>query len=188
MMPKLIALARRRVIGSMPSIGTPNTSLAVRAWMSSPLAKLSSQHRQVGDVGQQPQLDLRVVGADQHMARFGNERVADAAAFLGADRDVLQVRIGRGQPPGRGDRHGEAGMHPPGLGIDVGDQRVGIGRFQLLQLPPFQDAVRQLHAPGRPAFAAPRNRSPRRRSSSACRRAVSVRRTAPRPAASGCRR
>ena len=31
MIPKLIAFARRRVIGSMPAIGTPNTSLAVRA-------------------------------------------------------------------------------------------------------------------------------------------------------------
>ena len=41
MMPKLIAFARRRVIGSMPAIGTPNTSLAVRAWMSSPAAKLA---------------------------------------------------------------------------------------------------------------------------------------------------
>jgi len=31
MMPKLIALARRRVIGSIPAIGMPNTSDAVRA-------------------------------------------------------------------------------------------------------------------------------------------------------------
>ena len=41
MMPKLIALARRRVPASMPAIGTPNTSLAVRAWMSCPVAKAS---------------------------------------------------------------------------------------------------------------------------------------------------
>ena len=32
--------ARRRVAESMPSMGTPKTSLAVRAWMSSPLEKL----------------------------------------------------------------------------------------------------------------------------------------------------
>ncbi len=31
MMPKLIALARRRTIGSMPFTGTPNISLAVMA-------------------------------------------------------------------------------------------------------------------------------------------------------------
>ena len=34
MMPKLIALARRLVCGSILSSGTPNTSLAVSAWMS----------------------------------------------------------------------------------------------------------------------------------------------------------
>ena len=39
MMPKLIALARRRTSGGMPSIGTPNISDAVMAWMSSPSAK-----------------------------------------------------------------------------------------------------------------------------------------------------
>ena len=38
-MPKLIALARRLMAGSMPSIGTPNISDAVMAWMSSPSAK-----------------------------------------------------------------------------------------------------------------------------------------------------
>ena len=41
MMPKLIAFARRLVAASMPAIGTPNTSEAVRAWMSSARAKLS---------------------------------------------------------------------------------------------------------------------------------------------------
>src|SRR5215475_12941502 len=40
-MPKLMALARRRTIGSMPSTGTPNTWLAVMAWMSSPRRKAS---------------------------------------------------------------------------------------------------------------------------------------------------
>ena len=104
------------------------------------------QGRNVGDMGQQPQLDLRVVRADQHIARFGDEGVADAAAFLGADRDVLQVRIGRGQPPGLRDRHRVAGVHAAGLGIDLFHQRIGIGGLQLLQLPPFQDAPRQLVA------------------------------------------
>jgi hypothetical protein len=38
-MPKLIALARRRVSGSIWSTGTPNISLAVAVWMSMPAAK-----------------------------------------------------------------------------------------------------------------------------------------------------
>ena len=36
MMPKLIALARRRTSAGMPFTGTPNISDAVMAWMSSP--------------------------------------------------------------------------------------------------------------------------------------------------------
>ncbi len=39
MMPKLIALARRRVSAGMPSTGTPNISEAVEAWMSRPSRK-----------------------------------------------------------------------------------------------------------------------------------------------------
>ncbi len=64
MMPKLMALALRRTSGSMPSTGTPNIWLAVIAWMSRPSRKASLQRRDVGDVRQQPQLDLRIVGAD----------------------------------------------------------------------------------------------------------------------------
>ena len=41
MMPKLMAFALRRTIGSMPSTGTPNISEAVMAWMSSPSRKAS---------------------------------------------------------------------------------------------------------------------------------------------------
>ena len=127
MMPKLIAFARRRVIGSMPSIGTPNTSRRRARVDVLAVGETFPQHRQIGDMRQQPQLDLRVIRADQHVPRFGDERVADAAAFLRADRDVLQIRIGRRQPPGRGDRHRERRMHPPGLRIDLVHQRIGIG-------------------------------------------------------------
>ena len=51
---------------------------------------------QLGDVahmGQEAQLDLAVVGADQHLARLGHEGLADLAALLRPDRDVLQVRV-----------------------------------------------------------------------------------------------
>src|SRR5262249_51345824 len=51
------------------------------------------------DVSQDAELDLRVVGGKELPARFGHERGADAAAELGADRDVLDVWIVRGQPP-----------------------------------------------------------------------------------------
>ena len=94
MMPKLIALARRRTSAGMPFTGTPNISDAVIAWMSSPSRNACLQRRDVGDLGEQPQLDLRIVGRDQLVARRRHEGAADLAAFLGADRDVLQVRLG----------------------------------------------------------------------------------------------
>ena len=60
----------------------------------------------LGQVREHAQLDLRVVGRDQHVARRGHERAPDLAPELGADRNVLQVRIGAAQdarsrrPPG----------------------------------------------------------------------------------------
>ena len=39
MMPKLMALARRRTSAGMPSTFTPNISEAVMAWMSRPSEK-----------------------------------------------------------------------------------------------------------------------------------------------------
>ena len=47
-----------------------------------------------GDVGQDPQLLLRVVGPEQELARGRHEGTADAPAEGGSDRDVLEVRIG----------------------------------------------------------------------------------------------
>jgi hypothetical protein len=52
-----------------------------------------------GQVGHDPQLDLRVVAGHDLAPRRRDEGGADAAAILGADRDVLQVRIGGRQRP-----------------------------------------------------------------------------------------
>jgi len=56
----------------------------------------------VGDMRENPQLDLAVVGRDQQVAGLGDEGFANAAALLGAHRDILQVRVGRGDAPGGG--------------------------------------------------------------------------------------
>ena len=50
-----------------------------------------------GDMGEDAQFDLGIVRATRTFALFRDKRLADAAAFLGADRDVLQVGIGRGE-------------------------------------------------------------------------------------------
>ena len=101
-----------------------------------------------GHVGEHAQLDLRVVGRHQPMAVLGDEGAADLAALLGADRDVLQVRIVRRQPAGRGRRHGVGGVHAAIGRIDLADQGVGVGAGQLLQLAPGEDRRGQRMALG----------------------------------------
>jgi hypothetical protein len=54
------------------------------------------QFRDVGDVRQQPQFDLAIVGADQLVALLRDEGLADAAPLFGADGNILQVGIGGG--------------------------------------------------------------------------------------------
>jgi hypothetical protein len=51
------------------------------------------------EVREHAQLDLRVVGRDQHVARVGDERAADLAAERGPDGDVLEVRVAAAQAP-----------------------------------------------------------------------------------------
>jgi hypothetical protein len=48
-------------------------------------------------------LDLRVVGREQLVPGSATNGGADLAAELGPDRDRLQVRVRRREPPGRGD-------------------------------------------------------------------------------------
>ena len=68
-------------------------------------------------MGEQPQLDLRIIGRDQLVARRGDKGAADFAPGLVAHRNVLQIGLGGGQPPRR--RRGEriGGVHAPGLGL-----------------------------------------------------------------------
>ena len=106
------------------------------------------QRLDVGHVGEDAELDLGVVEAEQHVARLGDEGLADAAALLGADRDVLQVRVDRGEPAGGGAGDLVGGVDAAGLGVDRVLQRVGVGRLQLREHPPVEDARRQVVALG----------------------------------------
>ena len=114
--------------------------------MSSPSRNACFSDGNVGDLGQQPQLDLRIVRRHQLVAGRRDEGAADLAAVLGAHRDVLQVRLVRRQPSGGGRRQRVGRVHAMGLRIDVGRQRVGIGRFQLRDLAPFQNLLREIVA------------------------------------------
>ena len=126
--------------------------------MSRPSRKGLAQGRRVGHMGEHAQLDLAVVGADQRLARLSHEGLADLAALRRAHRNVLQVRILRGEAARRGRGQYVARMHAARVGVDIGGQRVGIGTFELGELPPVQGSS----AAGR----VPRPRVPRERAAS----------------------
>jgi len=78
------------------------------------------------DLGQQPQLDLRIVGGDELHSRRRYKRAPDLAALLGADRDILQVGLGGREAAGRRGRQRIVGVDALRGRIDVARQRVGI--------------------------------------------------------------
>src|SRR5215469_14748114 len=67
------------------------------------LAERFAQLFDVGDLGEDPQLDLRIIRGDELVTRRRNEGAANLAAVLGADRNVLQIRL-RGRQPAGGRR------------------------------------------------------------------------------------
>jgi hypothetical protein len=96
------------------------------------------QPRVARNVGQDPELDLGVVGGEEQLPGRRHEHAPDATAQGGPNRDVLEVGVGARQPPG--GRHGlGVGRVEPPVGVHQDRQRVGVGRFQLGQLAVVQD-------------------------------------------------
>src|SRR5699024_6403297 len=83
-----------------------------------------------GDVGQDAQLDLAVVGVHKDTPRLCDEEAPQLAAQLGADGDVLQVGVVRGEAAGAGLGLVEGGVDPP-VGTDDLQQPFGVGGVQL---------------------------------------------------------
>ena len=105
---------------------------------SSPRSKISFSTGSLGGVREHAQLDLRVVGGDQHVARLGLEAAADLAPERRADRDVLHVRVGARQPPGLRDRLQERRVDARAL-VDELRQHVEVGLDQRRELAPALD-------------------------------------------------
>ncbi len=138
-----------------------------------------------GHVGQDPELDLRVVGGDQrHVRAAGHERAPDPPAERRPDRDVLEVRIGRRQPAGRRDGLVERRVQPA-IRRDEVRQRLDVGRAELRVGPPLEQALD--HRVGRAQLL--EDRGVRRVAGlrPLALRAGRARRTGPARAASGCR-
>jgi len=78
------------------------------------------------EVGQDPQLDLGIVGGDEPPPRRGDEGLADSLSFHGADGDVLQVGIAAGEPARGRYRLVEGGVESSGPGMHQGRQGIDI--------------------------------------------------------------
>ena len=95
-----------------------------------------------GDMGQDAQLDLAVVGVHQHTARLCDEVGPQLAAQLGADGDVLQVGVVGGEPSGTGLGLVEGGVDAPIFADDL-EQALHIGGVQLLVGAVLQNVLHQ---------------------------------------------
>ena len=73
----------------------------------------------------------------------GDERRADFAAFLGADRDVLQVRVAGAKPAGGGDDLVERAVDAARFGVDHRRQGIDVRVLELRVLAVLDDFLRQ---------------------------------------------
>ena len=67
-----------------------------------------NQGRLFGEMGEDAQLDLAVVGGEQDIffAVAGNKRQANASALIGADGDILKIRVAATESAGARRRSG----------------------------------------------------------------------------------
>ena len=117
-------------------------SPTVAAWMSAPEANASWRPSSPDRCASIAQLDLAVVGHQQHLAIGArHERPPDLAADLRTHRDVLQVGVRAAEPPGRRGRLVEGACVPGRPGPDELRQRLEVGRVELVELAPRQQRV-----------------------------------------------
>ncbi len=105
------------------------------------LGKGILQRIDIGHMCSQPQLNLRIVGGEQHIAILRHKGLADLPPDFGTDRDILQVRIGGGQPSGLRADKAVAGVHAARARVDRFLQSVRVSALELGQLAIFQHLV-----------------------------------------------
>src|SRR4051794_17612148 len=98
------------------------------------LAEGLDEGRVSGQMGHDPQLDLGVVGHQEHPALPGNEAGADRFSAGGSYGNVLEVRLGRAEASGGRAGLVEAGMDTAGPSVDPFRKGVDVSALQLLKL------------------------------------------------------
>ena len=74
-----------------------------------------------------PQLNLRIVGIDEHiLVVLRHKEAAQLASLFRADRDVLQIRLGTGEAAGERKGLLEIGVNAVVLVGNV-EERIGVG-------------------------------------------------------------
>ena len=99
-----------------------------------PLNKGVHQSWVLAQCGCDAQLDLAVVGGEEHVVVVpGDEGLADGSALFRADGNVLQVGVLGAQSSCGGYRLLIGGMHPTGLCVDQFWQGIYVGGLELLE-------------------------------------------------------
>ena len=130
---KIDRLGRSTFLGAYFIQGGPENFRGGCAMHIQSLGKSIEQAFVGRQVRHDTQLDLGVIQRQNLTTRWRHESFADASPLGGTHRYVLQVRTGRRQPPGRGNRLLVGGMHAPGVRIDLLRQLDDVGRHQLVQ-------------------------------------------------------
>ena len=102
-------------------------------------AERFGQFRVIAERRKQPEFDLRIISRQNHTPLVGNESPAHFPAGSRADRDVLQVRIGRRQASCSRHRLVESGVHLPCCRINKLRQRIDVGRQKFFQTAGFKN-------------------------------------------------
>src|SRR5277367_3375603 len=89
------------------------------------------------EVREDAQLDLRVIRGEKQGTGRGNESRANFASELRTDRNILQVRVGRAEPPSHRAGLAKTRVQAAGPGMNQPRKHVGIVRLQFGQLAKF---------------------------------------------------
>src|SRR3990170_1459559 len=92
-------------------------------------------------MGHDAKFYLRVIHGKQHLVRTSDECPTDLATQVGANWDVLQVRLRRSDAPGDRPSLVKGGVYPPGSWVNLQRESIDIGGFELGEFPIIQHAI-----------------------------------------------